>query len=98
MIPNPDRHITGEYGEALYVPEEGYEAYTDDTEPDEDSVTTEDWRNFYLYGKLAFTVGEDENITEGIQRGLDSLNFWPNVYWLSDHGNAHRIDYSTDRA
>lgn len=67
-----------------------------DDEPDEDSITTEDHIHFYQYGKLAFTLGEDEDTNEGIRRELDKLVMWPNVFFISDHGNAHLIHYLGD--
>ncbi len=69
------------------------ETESDDSEPDEDSITTEDHIHFYQYGKLVFTLDEDEDTNVGIKRELDRMQFWPNVFWLSDHGNAHLIEY-----
>jgi hypothetical protein len=67
-----------------------------DDEPDEDSITTEDHRTFYQYGKVVFTLTEDEDVNAGIKRELDRMNFWPDVFWISDHGNAHLIEYWED--
>jgi len=66
-------------------------------EPDEDSITTGDHRKFYQYGKLAFELTEGENVNQGIERELNKMQFWPNVFFISDHGNAHLIHYWEDK-
>jgi len=66
------------------------------TEPGEDDITTEDDRNFYQYGKLVFTLSEDEDVNKGIADRLDQIKFWPDVWFISDHGNAHLIHYWED--
>jgi hypothetical protein len=63
-------------------------------EPDDDAITTEDHRTFYQYGKVVFVLDEEEDVEAGIARELDRLNFWPDVFFISDHGNAHLIHYS----
>ena len=62
-------------------------------EPEEDDITTEDDIHFYQYHKLAFKLTEDEDRNEGIKRELDKMQFWPNVWSISDHGNASLINY-----
>ena len=59
----------------------------DDDEPDEDSITTKDDRKWYQYGKLYFT-GSREDLFEK----MDDDKFWPDVFTISDHGNAIRIE------
>lgn len=61
-------------------------------EPGEDSITTTDHVHFYQYGKLVFTLDIDEDTVAGINRELERMAFWPDVYFISDHGNSIRID------
>lgn len=89
-----------------------------DDEPGDDDITTEDYRRFYQYGHLAFTVYEADNgygghdhtgpsrdirqpatnqtlfkdVESVIRAFNDVQRFWPNVFFVSDHGNAHRIE------
>jgi len=58
-----------------------------DDEPDEDSITTKDDRKWYQYGKLYFT-GSREDLFEK----MDDDKFWPDVFVISDHGNAIRVE------
>jgi hypothetical protein len=55
-------------------------------EPEEDDITTEDRRRWFQSGKLYF-VGDEA----GLKRKMDADHFWPNVWFISDHGNAHLI-------
>ena len=55
-------------------------------EPEEDDITTTDHQHWYQSGKLYFTGDE-----EGLMRKMNQDNFWPDVWFISDHGNAHRI-------
>jgi hypothetical protein len=67
------------------------EVEDEDDGPDEDALTTSDHVHFYQYGKLVLTVGEDEDMVEAINAWMERKRFFPDVYWISDHGNAHRI-------
>ena len=58
----------------------------DEPEVEEGDITTEDHTRWYQYGKLYFTGGE-----KGLKRKMDKDQFWPNVFWVSDHGNAHLV-------
>ena len=68
----------------------------DDTphEPEEGDITTEDHRHFYQYGKLVLTVGEDVDHKPALREFMKREKFWPNCWFISDHGNAHLIDLS----
>lgn len=70
---------------------QGEEADGDD-EPDEDSITTDDHRKFWQYRKLVLTIDEDDNVEDALVAYMNREQFWPDCYWISDHGNAHRID------
>lgn len=60
--------------------------------PDEGDYVTEDHEHFYQSGKLAVVVSEGEQWAHKLKAHMDREQFWPDVYWLSDHGNAHLID------
>ena len=55
-------------------------------EPEEGDITTEDHRRWWQHGKLYF-VGDEV----GLRRKMDKDKFWPNIWFISDHGNAHLI-------
>jgi hypothetical protein len=60
--------------------------------PDEGDYVTEDHTHFYQYGKLAVVVSEGQRWAHKLKAHMDRERFWPDVWWLSDHGNAHLID------
>ena len=60
-------------------------------EPEEGDWTTEDHRKFYSYGKLMFVLPEGTGECEmwtAIEAKMKKDGFWPNVWFISDHGNA----------
>ena len=60
--------------------------------PEEDDWTTHDHKNFYQAGKIVLTLtGEetDAEMWDAIANKMESANFSPNVWFISDHGNAH---------
>lgn len=57
-----------------------------DDEPDEDDITTGDHHRWYQSGKLYFTGDE-----AGLRAKMEQDKFWPNVWFISDHGNSHLI-------
>ena len=61
-------------------------------EPEEGDYTTEDHGHFYQFGKLTVVVSEDEEWPHTLKTHMDHERFWPNVWFVSDHGNAHLID------
>ncbi len=58
----------------------------EDDEPGEDDITTEDHQHWYNYGKLYHT-GD----AKSLKAKMDKEGWWPNVFFISDHGNAHLI-------
>lgn len=62
------------------------EAEMEPNQPDEDDVVTEDHENWFQSGKLYFTGDE-----KGLAAKMEQDQFWPNVWFISDHGNAHLI-------
>lgn len=61
-------------------------------EPEDGDLTTADHIHFYSDGKLAFTVGDDENMADAIYDWMNEEGYHPNVWFISDHGNAHPIE------
>lgn len=62
----------------------------------EDDYVTYDHIHFYQYGKLAVTIPmEDEFNPEDwrpyIKQHMEDNQFFPNVWWVSDHGNANLL-------
>ena len=55
-------------------------------EPEEDDIVTTDHRRWYQSGKIYVTGDE-----KALRRKMDKDKFWPNVWFISDHGNAHRM-------
>ncbi len=64
----------------------------EDSEPSEDDYTTGDHVHFYQNGKLAFTVPADGDHVAALRAHMEQEQFWPNCWFVSDHGNAHLID------
>jgi hypothetical protein len=61
-------------------------------EPQEGDYTTTDHVRFFQYGKLALTVGRDEDVSAALANHMEQQRFYADVWFVSDHGNAHRID------
>jgi hypothetical protein len=64
--------------------------------PQEDDITTPDYQHFYQYGHLIFTVEDDEDMDIALREHMSGANFWPNVWAISDHGNAHLLSISQE--
>ncbi len=60
-------------------------------EPQEGDYTTPDHRKFYQYGKLVLNLDEDADHVAEVKKHMERNKFWPDVWFISDHGNAHRI-------
>jgi len=61
-------------------------------EPEEGDWQTQDHEKFYSYGKLILRVSPDASTAEmwkAIRVRMDKDGFWPNVWFISDHGNWH---------
>jgi len=68
------------------------------TEPLEEDYTTTDHIHWYQYGKLALTTAEHndphtsaDNAYAMVTAHMDVAKFWPNAWFVSDHGNTHLI-------
>jgi hypothetical protein len=76
--------------------------YPDESEYEEGGVeegdyTTEDHIHFYQYGKLVVTVPDGNSIKKAIDAHMDKEKFFPNVFFISDHGNVHLINLNHHR-
>ena len=66
----------------------------DPTEPSECDLVTTDHVHFYERGMskgVVLTIDEDaeESMTSQLKHFMDKNRFWPNVWFLSEHGNYH---------
>lgn len=61
-------------------------------EPKEGDITTGDHVKFYQYGKPYIFVLEGEDYRKEIKRLMEDDQFFPNVWFISDQGNAHLMD------
>lgn len=62
------------------------------SKPEEGDITTEDHARFFQYGKLWLEIDKDIDTREmnaAIRHKMDQDQFWPNIWFISDHGNAH---------
>jgi hypothetical protein len=64
-------------------------------EPEEGDLVTEDHRRFFEVGFQhkgpRVVVPEDDDWRPHVRAYMDRQKFWPNVWWISDHGNAHLL-------
>jgi hypothetical protein len=63
-------------------------------EPEEGDYITEDHCQFYQYGKLVLELEPEDDHVAALRAHMEKNQFWPDAWWISDHGNAHRIDMS----
>jgi hypothetical protein len=61
-------------------------------EPEEEDIVTSDHMNFYQNGKVIFELKEDDDHIEHLREWMSLNNFYPNVWFISDHGNAHLME------
>jgi hypothetical protein len=76
----------------MYEVPEDEDSLEEPSEPIEDDLVTEDHSKFYQCGKLVLTVDRDASELEmwrAIETYMAKANFWPGVWFISDHGNAH---------
>lgn len=66
------------------------------SEPDEDEITTEDHRHFYCFRRCIVTVGDDDEWQAAVKAWMEKEQYWPNVWFISDHGNAHLLSLDKD--
>jgi hypothetical protein len=50
------------------------------------------------HNQLPTTVKNLASVEAAIKHYMDQAKFWPDAWWISDHGNAHRIDLSAEYA
>ena len=70
-------------------------------EPEEGDLVTEDNQHFYQDGKMVLDVGPDastQTVWRELNRHMDKEKFYPNVWWISDHGNWHRMKSPIERS
>lgn len=61
----------------------------DDLEPEEGDYFTEDHGRFYQYGKVVVEVDKDDDWRPAVRKHMEQEKFYPNVWFVSDHGNYH---------
>jgi hypothetical protein len=57
--------------------------------PQDDDITTEDGNTFYQSGKLVVDATNDDSPWPALESYMETEQYWPNVWSISDHGNAH---------
>lgn len=66
-------------------------------EPEDGDLITEDHKTFREVGSSkrnpALVVGEDEEMSESLRLYMIRENWYPTVWFLSDHGNYQILDY-----
>jgi len=85
--------------------------------PQEEDITTEDYRTFYQYGRVAvkqnadgrtwsyaggrgvfYLLGEyGDDHRAALRAYMGRVQYWPNVWAISDHGNAHLLTLSSEK-
>lgn len=75
----------------MYGDDEEEEEDEGEGEPEEGDYTTEDHIHFYQYGKCVVVVPDGEEWAAVVKAHMDREQFWPNVYFVSDHGNSHLL-------
>ena len=64
-------------------------------EPQEEDLVTEDHQRFFRFGmndrRPVVQVPEDEDWRIHVKAYVDRTMYWPNVWFISDHGNAHLL-------
>lgn len=87
-------------GEEEEPEEEFEEEFDEPEEPDEGDWVTTDHQEFFSDGKLVLRVTEavaddDRKLWRAIDAQMKKDNFFPSVWFISDHGNAHRMSRSS---
>jgi hypothetical protein len=57
--------------------------------PQDDDITTEDGNTFYQSGELVVDATDDDSPWPALEAYMNGQQYWPNVWFVSDHGNAH---------
>lgn len=77
------------------------EPMSDDDEPGEEDYTLSDCGRLgantavgIVGSRFHSVFATDDEALDFIRERMEKVQFWPNVWRISDHGNAHRIDVS----
>lgn len=75
------------------------ERFDGDDEPQDGDLVTEDHTEFYQVGRmgLVLRVEDGECWQTRVRQWMDRERYWPNCYFISDHGNAHLITFGDDK-
>jgi hypothetical protein len=65
-------------------------------EPEEGDLVTEDHIDFYQYGKHVLHIPDGQDMDRAVREFMDEQQFWPDVWWVSDHGNPHLLNISQE--
>lgn len=75
------------------------EDFLQDQEPSEGDILTEDYIDWYMDGKRILTTlkpgpysESSDDWRESLMEWMDLAEWWPNVWFISDHGNCHVVD------
>ena len=64
-------------------------------EPQEEDLVTDDHQRFFRFGmsdrRPVVQVPENEDWRIHVKVYMDRTMYWPNVWFISDHGNAHLL-------
>ena len=64
-------------------------------EPQEEDLVTDDHQRFFRFGmsdrRPVVQVPEDEDWRIHVKAYMNRTMYWPNVWFISDHGNAHLL-------
>lgn len=86
------------YGEELCSKARDGESYEGDDpaslEPEEGDYTTGDHHTFYQDGKVVLVVPEGEDWEPLVRAHMEQEQFYPNVWFVDDHGGLTFLDYS----
>lgn len=93
---DPDKPTGWPRPKGAGTPEDPWDGEIPEEEPEEDDLTTEDYVNWYQDGKQVLIVDESEDWKTEVQAFMNRNQFWPNVWWISDHGNAHLLSLKED--
>lgn len=78
----------------LIEDDESEDVADDEDEPhglQEGDITTTDHIRWYCDGKLILTTADPDDAESQVKAWMDREGYYPDVWWISDHGNAHRI-------
>lgn len=61
-------------------------------EPEEGDYTSTDHCKWYQYGKCVLSLTPEDDHVAALKAHMDQNKFWPNAFFISDHGNTVLID------